>query len=279
MSETLAVPTSPATARDRPGHRLLRHLVGMTVAMVAGMLLLDPLWRTAGAALEFTDVLAKPAVAALVMATNMSIGMVAWMWHRGHRARALVEMVAAMYVPYLLLFVPFAAGPLDGEALLLGGHLLMVPAMVVVAVRHRHAHPVPSPRRPVVAALVSRWPSWLALLMTVDNWFDPVVLPPLSLLVLPFGFLVAGTVRRSWRDRAAVASQLAGLAGWGTLAALAVVADDGPARWLVAGGWLAHAAWDAVHHRLDRVVPRGYSEWCGVLDTAVGLTMVLAILA
>ncbi|TDB77463.1 hypothetical protein E1165_03920 [Micromonospora sp. KC723] len=258
---------------------MLRHLVGMALAMVAGMLLLEPLWQAAGAALEFSDVLARPAVAALVMATDMSIGMAVWMWHRGHRARATAEMVAAMYVPYLLLFVPFAAGLLDGSALLLGGHLLMVPAMVVVAVRHRHAHPVPPPRRPVVAALVARWPAWLALLMTVDNWFDPVVLPPLSLLVLPLGFLAAGTARRSWQDRGAVAAQLAGLAGWGTLAALAAVADDGPARWLVAGGWLAHAAWDAVHHRLNRVVPRGYAEWCGVLDTAVGLTMVLAIVA
>ncbi|SCG44825.1 hypothetical protein [Micromonospora halophytica] len=277
MSETLAVPSSPPT--DRPGRRLLRHLIGMTVAMVAGMVLLDPLWRTAGTLLDFSALLARPEVAALVMATDMSIGMAVWMWHRGHPARATAEMVAAMYLPYLLLLVPFVTGLLDGDALLLGGHLLMVPAMVVVAVRHRHAHPAPPPRHRVVAALVDRWPTWLALLMTVDNWFAPVLLPPVSLLVLPLGFLVAGTVRRSWRDRGAVASQLAGLLGWSALATLAVVADDGPARWLVAGGWLAHAAWDAVHHRRDRVAPRGYTEFCGVLDVAVGLTMVVAILA
>ncbi|MEV4490855.1 hypothetical protein AB0K04_12140 [Micromonospora coxensis] len=277
MSETLAPPASPPT--DRPVRHLLRHLLAMAVAMVAGMLLLDPLWRAAGATLGFSGLLARPEVAALVMATDMSIGMALWMWHRGHPTRATAEMVAAMYLPYLLLFVPFLTGLLDGDGLLLGGHLLMVPAMVVVAVRHRHAHPVAPPRHPVVAALVARWPSGLALLMTLDNWFTPTVLPALSLLVLPLGFMVAGTVRRSWRDRGAVASQLAGLAGWGTLATLAVVADDGPARWLVAGGWLAHAAWDVVHHRRNRVAPRGYTEFCGVLDISVGLTMVIAILA
>ncbi|WP_406045425.1 hypothetical protein OG799_13680 [Micromonospora sp. NBC_00898] len=277
MSETLAVPASPPTPADRPGLRLLRHLAEMTVAMVVGMLLLGPLWRAAGAALGFSAGLARPAVAALVMATDMSIGMAVWMWHRGHGARATAEMVAAMYVPFLLLLVPFAAGLVGGDALLLGGHLLMVPAMVLVALRHRRQHPTPAPRHPVVAALAARWPTWLALLMTVDNWVAPVVLPPWSLLVLPAGYLLIGTLRRQWRTPGALPAQLAGLAGWTALAVLAAVADDGPARWLVAAGWLGHAGWDVAHHRRGAVVPRGYAEWCAVLDAVVGLTMVLAI--
>ncbi|MEH0936424.1 hypothetical protein [Micromonospora psammae] len=275
--KTLAVPSPPPTPTDRAGRRLLRHLAEMAAAMVVGMLLLGPLWRLAGDAAGRADLLARPDVAALVMATDMSIGMAVWMWHRGHGARATAEMVAAMYAPFLLLLVPFAAGLVGGDALMLGGHLLMLPAMVLVALRHRHAHPTPAPRHPTVAALARRWPTWLALLVTFDSWFAPVVLPPWSLLVLPGGYLLIGTVRRQWRDRGALAVQLAGLAGWSALAGVAALADDGPARWLVAAGWLGHAVWDVAHHRAGRVVPRGYAEWCAVFDIAVGLIIVLAI--
>ncbi|MEH0845356.1 hypothetical protein V6U81_23480 [Micromonospora sp. CPCC 205711] len=277
MTETLSVPSSPPASADRPGRRLLRHLAEMTVAMLVGMLLLGPLWRVAGAALGLSGTLDRPAVAALVMATDMSIGMAAWMWHRGHGNRATAEMVAAMYVPFLVLLAPYAAGLLGGEALMLGGHLLMVPAMVLVAVRHRHHHLVRPVRRPAVAAVVRRWPTGLALLMTVDNWVAPVIFPPWALLGLPAGYLLIGTLRRQWRTPGLLRTQLAGLAGWSALAGLAAVAGDGPGRWLVAAGWLGHAGWDVAHHRRGTVVPRGYAEWCGVLDVVLGVTTVLAI--
>ncbi|MEU4555623.1 hypothetical protein [Micromonospora violae] len=45
----------------------------------------------------------------------------------------------------------------------------------------------------------------------------------------------------------------------------------------MAFGWLAHAGWDLAHHR-GRVVPRGYAEFCVVLDVALAAVMVLAIL-
>ncbi|MGC5019122.1 hypothetical protein [Micromonospora sp. DT47] len=278
MTETLSVPSSPPVAADRAGRRLLRHLAEMTVAMLAGMLLLGPVWRLAAGAVGLAGALERPAVAALLMATDMSIGMAAWMWHRGHGSRATAEMVAAMYVPFLLLLVPFAAGLVGGDALMLGGHVLMVPAMVLVALRHRHEHPVPPARHPVVAAVTRRWPSGLALLMTVDTWVDPLVPSPWFLLVLPAGYLLIGTGRQAWRTPGTLPVQLAGLAGWTALAALAALAGDGPGRWLVAAGWLGHAVWDLAHHRGSRVVPRGYAEWCAVLDAVIGVTTVLAIL-
>ncbi|MEE3921679.1 hypothetical protein V2I01_35780 [Micromonospora sp. BRA006-A] len=55
----------------------------MVVAMVAGMVLLGPLWQVGGSLLDGAAVLARPDVAALVMATNMAAGMAAWMWYRG----------------------------------------------------------------------------------------------------------------------------------------------------------------------------------------------------
>jgi hypothetical protein len=115
------------------------HLGEMAIAMVVGMLLLGPLWDAAGTPLGIGAALARPEVAALVMATNMTVGMSVWMRYRGHHWRGVGEMAAAMYVPFLLLFVPYWAGLLDADGLLLGGHLLMVPAMVLVAMRHRRS--------------------------------------------------------------------------------------------------------------------------------------------
>jgi hypothetical protein len=52
------------------------------------------------------------------------------------------EMGAAMYVPFLVLFVPLGLGLIDSGALMLWGHLLMLPAMAVAMVlrRREYAH-------------------------------------------------------------------------------------------------------------------------------------------
>ncbi|MFF4874494.1 hypothetical protein [Micromonospora sp. NPDC000668] len=291
-SDTLAVPpngslpadppaapgTTPATTAAGRSRRLLWHLAEMALAMVAGMLLLAPWWDLAGAALGLAGPLDRPEVAALVMATNMTVGMTVWMRYRAHRWSAVGEMAAAMYVPFLLLFAPMWAGLLDADAMLLGGHLLMVPAMVLVAVRHRHEASAPVRRHPAVVALARRWPTGLALLMGLDMVFDPQVLSPWTMLALPGGYLLIGVVRRTLRGPGVLATQLAGLAGWVALTLVAVTAGGRTGAWLVAFGWLAHAGWDLVHHRTGRVVPRGYAEWCGVLDATLAGVMILAIL-
>ncbi|RKN53186.1 hypothetical protein D7193_21945 [Micromonospora costi] len=259
---------------------MLRHLGEMVLAMIAGMLLLDPVWSLVAGPLGLTTALDRPDVAALVMATNMTAGMTVWMRHRRHSAGACAEMAAAMYVPFLVLLMPYWAGRIAGDAVLLGGHLLMVPAMVAVVLRRRHDPPVPAPRRgPLTAALVRRWPTGLALLMTVDAWVSPSVLGPWTLLVLPVGYLVVGAYRRRLRGPGVLARQLVGLAAWSALALTAAAAGGRAAAWLVAFGWLGHAVWDAVHHRRDEVVPRAYAEWCGVLDAVLGVTIIQALLA
>lgn len=112
--------------------RFLLHFGEMVVAMVVGMLLLGPLWTLAWPGLP--DL---PAAAALVMATNMAIGMAAWMRVRGHRGRGIAEMCAAMYLPFLVLLGPHALGLISGDTLMMGGHVLMLPAMALVMLRHR----------------------------------------------------------------------------------------------------------------------------------------------
>jgi len=72
--------------------------------------------------------------------------MVAWMRFRGHGWASIVEMAAAMYLPFIVLFGPYWAGLVSAETMLLAGHVLMLPCMVAVMLHRReeysqdHAH-------------------------------------------------------------------------------------------------------------------------------------------
>lgn len=242
----------------------VRHLVEMLAAMVIGMLVLGPLWRLPA------DFAARADVSALVMATDMAVAMAVWMWHRGHTTVAVVEMTAAMYASLLVPLIPWWAGALPGDAALLGGHLLMLPAMVTAMLRRSGEYTgVHAPR----SGLLSRWPTALALLMTVDHLTAVRPVSPWTLLVLPAGYLFIGAVRGTLRPPGVLAAQLAGLGGYGGLVLAAILAPP-LSLYLIGGGWLAHAGWDWWHHRRDAVVPRPFAEFCGVLDAVIGLSVI-----
>ncbi|MFC0626435.1 hypothetical protein [Kribbella deserti] len=263
----------------------LRHFFEMLVAMVVGMALLDPLWQAIlGDRIEITT---------LTMAVDMAIGMGVWMVYRGHGRRDLIEMSAAMIVPYLVLLVPFRLGWISAGDLEMGGHTAMIVAMVAVMLfrrRHYSAHQHGSHQhgshqhgvdqhgsaRPLIAAIGRRWPTWIALAMTADNWVDPLVPGPWVMLGLPVAFTLIGAIRGRLRDPRMLAIQLVGLGVYVGLAVVAAGTDPRTAGWIVAAGFALHALWDAVHHRYDAVVPRAYAEWCGVLDLVVAATIVLS---
>jgi hypothetical protein len=123
---------SPSTHRHSRGRatwHFVRHYLEMVVAMLAGMFVLGPVEGLLWPALT-----ARPDVGAMVMATNMSLGMGAWMRFRGHSWRGVAEMSASMYLPFVVLLVPFWAGTIGEGALMMWGHLLMLPAMALVMV-------------------------------------------------------------------------------------------------------------------------------------------------
>ena len=113
--------------------------------MGIGMLVLG---RAVGAVFGQLDILQRPDVSAMVMATNMTIGMSVWMLYRKHSWSSIAEMGAAMYLPFMVLLVPYWAGQLPGNTVMMGGHALMLPAMLAaMLVRRReytgqHSHPV-----------------------------------------------------------------------------------------------------------------------------------------
>jgi hypothetical protein len=75
--------------------------------------------------------------AALAMATDMAIGMAVWMRVRSHGWAGIGEMTAAMYAPFIVLLVPYWFGAVSAGAVMAGGHVLMVVAMVAVMLRRR----------------------------------------------------------------------------------------------------------------------------------------------
>jgi hypothetical protein len=121
-----------------------RHYLEMLVAMIVGMAALAPVWNWLFDALGVAALFDRPDLGSLVMATNMTIAMSAWMKFRGHGWAPIAEMAAAMYLPFIVLFVPLWAGMISGHTLMMAGHVLMLPAMALAMLLRRgeytHAH-------------------------------------------------------------------------------------------------------------------------------------------
>ncbi|MGW5574085.1 hypothetical protein ACWEVD_23060 [Nocardia thailandica] len=94
--------------------------------------------------------------------------------------------------------------------------------------------------------------------------------PPVALL-LGLGAAVTAAAAAAGRLDRGVGPQVAATAGFGALAVTALLAGPGPARLLVAAGWIGHGLWDLAHHRANRTVARSFAEFCGVADLGVGL--------
>ena len=137
----------PSQTRHGERRNLVRHFIEMILAMAVGMFVLGMVVQFVCTLLGHDGFfLHHVGLRAPLMATNMAIGMAAWMRYRHHSWAAIGEMAGAMYVPLVVLIGPFWAGALSGGALLLWMHVLMLPCMVL-AMEHRrpeytvsHAH-------------------------------------------------------------------------------------------------------------------------------------------
>ncbi len=142
MTKTDTPTTAPQqTERHARGHgrrraagHLIRHYLEMVAAMLVGMVALGPL-----EALVWPHLNDRTDVMVVVMATNMAIAMSGWMWFRGHSLIAIVEMAAAMYLPFVVLLVPYWAGAISGDSVMTWGHLLMLVLMALPMVWWRRS--------------------------------------------------------------------------------------------------------------------------------------------
>ena len=125
-----------------------------------------------------------------------------------------------------------------------------------------------------------RWPSVAAvvsvpvLLVTglLDDVADGVVVA--AVLYLAWGLAWSLARHRAGEGRWVV-WQVPGVLLFGAINAWAVTSGEPYVNYALAVGWLAHAAWDVVHFRANRVVPRWWSEWCVVLDVLLAVMLIV----
>ena len=114
--------------------RFALHYGEMWVAMIAGMIVLGPLWN-----LVWPGLRDHPALDFAVMVTNMSIAMAVWMRVRRHDWPGIAWMSGAMYAS-LVVVPPYWAGLISEGDMMMWGHLLMVPLMLLAMLRRPHGH-------------------------------------------------------------------------------------------------------------------------------------------
>jgi hypothetical protein len=130
-------------------------------------------------------------------------------------------------------------------------------------------------------ALARRWPAALGAVAAVNSLVLLARFPaPVHVWVSAWCVLLAaviyltwGTARGDLRDPRLLTAQTTAVLGFGAVALAAVAVEPGAARYVLAAGWLAHATWDVVHHRIGRVVPRWYAETCLVADLIIAAAL------
>jgi hypothetical protein len=130
------------------------------------------------------------------------------------------------------------------------------------------------------------WPALAGLtgvagLINLQPWrpSDPttVILPGLAV-----AYLLFGAVRRQLGRPGILRLEIVGLVIFGGCALVAVFVDPEVGHYVAGAGWIGHAAWDVAHHRdlshhhAVGVVPRGYAEFCIVLDFLMGASLIAA---
>lgn len=136
-----------------PVWNFVQHLLEMTVAMFVGMFALGMPAEMLFESLGWTALTEELVPRTLLMATYMTVGMALWMRFRGCGWRTTAEMGLAMYVPFLVMYPLYFAGLASATAVMVVGHVLMTPTMVVAmlfrkeeytrshAAHHRAAEP------------------------------------------------------------------------------------------------------------------------------------------
>ncbi|GAB3767484.1 hypothetical protein [Microlunatus parietis] len=134
--------------------------------------------------------------------------------------------------------------------------------------------------------LRARWPTAAAvvLLLVTLALLDATqrgtgqtdsIVQPWVVLAAGLVYPVVGLGRRVLRDGRTVLVQSLGLLVFAGVTLLGYAAGPFTA-YVVAAGLIAHAGWDAVHHRRNAVVWRWYAELCAVYDLLLATAVLTA---
>ncbi|GAA0932330.1 hypothetical protein [Pseudonocardia zijingensis] len=131
------------------------------------------------------------------------------------------------------------------------------------------------------------WPGLIGVVIGVAGLFGIAPWTPADpttwlLPWLAIAYLVFGAARGQLRRPGVLRLELIGLVVFAGCAVLALLVFPQGGQYIAGLAWIGHAAWDVAHHRdLSRhpavgVVPRGYAEFCIVLDLLVGASLIAA---
>jgi hypothetical protein len=137
------------------------------------------------------------------------------------------------------------------------------------------------------AWLARWWPALLGLaigaltLVDLQPWTrsDPPTWMPIGLAL---AYVAFGIARGQLERPGVLRLELAGVALFTGTVVLALTVPTDLGQYVAGTAWLGHAAWDVVHHRdlshheAVGVVPRGYAEFCIVLDLLIGASLIAA---
>jgi hypothetical protein len=126
---TTTHPRTNTRTNTRKALRFAAHYVEMVVAMIVGMVALAPLWPT--------EWVARPDVHAMTMAIDMTIAMALWMRIRRHSWPRTAEMSATMFLPFVVLLVPYWLGAISAMTVMVAAHVIMFPLMLAVMLWRR----------------------------------------------------------------------------------------------------------------------------------------------
>jgi hypothetical protein len=128
------------SVHDRSRRSFWRHFAEMVVVMLLSMAIFGAAVSGVFALLGHSNLLHYTALRGFLMTIYMVVGMGLWMRHRRHGWASVLEMSAAMVVPYALLVGPFAAGLLAKGTFLGAMHLLMLPCMYLAMIHRREEY-------------------------------------------------------------------------------------------------------------------------------------------
>ena len=139
---------APRIAAAPAGH-FTRHLLEMVAAMFLGMAVFGAVLGGVllAAGTTFQDVLETvPALAALMLAFNMTVPMALWMRHRGHATARIAEMAGGMLAVCVVAIVLLQASLIESTAICGVECALMVPMMLGVRLIRRDEDSRPARR-------------------------------------------------------------------------------------------------------------------------------------
>ncbi len=150
------------------------------------------------------------------------------------------------------------------------------PAVATMAGIYLMAYAIGRPWTAWVAfAVLSAVASVFHTLVEADVWS---VEPGIGMTVVLVVLWLSAIARRRFTE-STFTLETAGMVFFGAITVL-IVATESTTAIVVAGlGWLCHGVWDAYHFRLNKVVNRPWSEYCGVIDLAVGTSLLIAAAA